>query len=224
MTEAVLSAFILGLVSAGHCAGMCGGIVAAFNLQPRVKQSIFSLQVSYNLGRIATYAALGGLAGALGGASLLLEYAFPIQTALRVLANFMLVALGLYLMGFTRLLAPIERGGYAIWRHVQPFTKFWLPADRPHRALALGMLWGFLPCGLVYSVMVTALASGGAWQGATIMFAFGLGTFPVMLFASLVLYQRRRFQHARAVRAAFGTLIMALGFLGLMHAVHPGLA
>lgn len=224
MTQSLLSAFILGLLSAGHCAGMCGGIVAAFNTQPRVTQSIFTLQASYNFGRIATYAALGGLAGALGGASLLLEHAFPIQTALRFLANLMLVALGLYLIGFTRLLSPIERGGYAIWRRVQPFTKFWLPADRPHRAVALGVLWGFLPCGLVYSVLVTALASGGAWRGMSTMLAFGFGTLPALLFASLLLRQPRRLQQVRFVRAVFGVMVASLGLLGLMHAMHNGAA
>jgi uncharacterized protein len=219
MTEGLLSALILGLVSAGHCAGMCGGIVAAFSF-PATGSQAMTTQLAFNLGRITTYAALGGIAGGLGGASLLLEHVFPIQSALRFLANLMLVALGLYLMGFTRMLAPIERGGYAIWRRVQPFTAMWLPADRPHRALALGVLWGFLPCGLVYSVMVTALASGGAARGALTMLTFGLGTLPALLFASLLLREPKRFKQVRVVRTSFGTLIMALGLLGLFHTMH----
>ena len=218
--EILLSALLLGLVSAGHCAAMCGGIVAAFTLQSPHATSLISLHFAYNLGRILTYCALGGIAGALGGATLLMEHAFPIQSALRIVTNLMLVALGFYLMGFTRLLAPIERSGYAIWRHVQPLTRSWLPADRPHRALALGALWGFLPCGLVYAMMVTALASGSAWLGALTMLTFGLGTLPALLLASLLLRQPRRLKHVRAVRAAFGALVMALGSLGLIHTMH----
>ena len=223
MMETLLSALILGLVSAGHCAAMCGGIVAAFNLQSSAQTSLFSLQLAYNTGRIATYTLLGGIAGAIGGASLLLEHAFPIQTVLRLVANLMLVALGFYLIGFTRMLEPIERGGHAIWRRIQPLTRHWLPADRPHRVFALGMLWGFLPCGLVYSVMVTALASGGMWKGSLTMLAFGLGTIPALMFASLILRRPRRFLHVPAVRAVFGAIIMALGFLGLMHAAHSAM-
>jgi uncharacterized protein len=218
--EILVSASLLGLVSAGHCAGMCGGIVAAFNLQsPRGAPSL-ATHLAYNLGRIVTYAALGALAGALGGAGLLLEHAFPVQTALRIAANFMLIALGLYLVGFTRLLAPIERIGHALWRRIQPLTRRFLPAGRPHRAFALGALWGLLPCGLVYSVMVTALASGGAERGALTMLAFGAGTLPALLFAGSVLRQPRRFMQIRAVRAAFGGLVVALGLFGIMHAVH----
>jgi uncharacterized protein len=218
--EILLSALLLGLVSAGHCAGMCGGIVAAFTLQSIPAKSLIPLHLAYNFGRILTYSALGGIAGALGGATLLIEHAFPIQSILRMAANLMLVALGFYLMGFTRFLAPIEHAGYVIWRLVQPLTRSWLPADRPHRALALGVLWGFLPCGLVYSVMVTSLASGGTRQGALTMLAFGLGTLPALLCTSLLFRQGNGLKNFRVVRAVFGTLIMALGFLGLIHAMH----
>jgi uncharacterized protein len=216
----LLSALILGLVSAGHCAGMCGGIVAAFTLQSPPAQSLISLVLAYNLGRILTYVLLGGIAGALGGATVLMEHVFPIQSALRVLANIMLLTLGLHLIGITRLVEPIERAGHTLWRCVQPLMRFWLPANRPHRAFVLGSLWGFLPCGLVYSVMVIALASGGARQGALTMLAFGVGTLPALLFTSLFFRQPRRFKHVRAIRAAFGSLIVVLGILGLMHTMH----
>lgn len=177
-----LALFLVGLLGGTHCVGMCGGIVGALSMggAPRL-----SLHLAYNAGRITSYAVAGGLVGALGGASLALAGQLPLRIALYLLANLMLIALGLYLMGLTRALAFSERLGQNLWRRIQPSTRRFLPAHSITQAFPLGLLWGWLPCGLVYSALATALTAGSASKGALLMLAFGLGTLPNLLLAGL---------------------------------------
>jgi sulfite exporter TauE/SafE len=131
----------------------------------------------------------------------------------------MLVALGLYLLGATQTLAFVEKGGQALWRRIQPFTGRFLPVRGVAQALPLGMLWGWLPCGLVYSALTTALASGSALRGAEAMLAFGLGTLPNLLLAGLLLARFRRFAQARVTRVVSGLLVLGYGVYGLMNVI-----
>ncbi|HEX5393402.1 MAG TPA: sulfite exporter TauE/SafE family protein, partial [Rhodocyclaceae bacterium] len=146
----------------------------------------------------------------------------PVQMALYVGANLMLVALGLYLVGFTRGLAPVEKGGQWLWARVQPLTKRFLPVQGVSQAFSLGLLWGFLPCGLVYSVLATALMSGSALRGAATLLAFGLGTLPNLLLAGLLLARFRRFAQSSVVRTISGMLVLGFGVFGLFNASNLG--
>lgn len=208
--------FLIGLLGGTHCIGMCGGIVGALSMGAGSKPS---LHLAYNMGRIASYAAAGAMAGALGGASLMLSDQLPIRVILFVLANLMLVALGLYLLGVTRALAFTERFGQKLWRYLQPITRRYLPARTVAQAFPLGVLWGWLPCGLVYSALVTAMSSGSALQGAGMMLAFGTGTLPNLLLAGLLAVRLKRFTAHRVVRMASGLLVLAFGLWGLLAAV-----
>jgi sulfite exporter TauE/SafE len=210
--SAYLSLLLIGLLGGTHCIGMCGGIVGALSLggPPRLV-----LHLAYNAGRIASYAAAGALAGALGGLSLTLSGQLPLRIALYVLANLMLVALGFYLMGFTRTLALIERLGQKLWRHLQPLSRRYLPARTVAQAFPLGLLWGWLPCGLVYSALATALTSGSALQGAGLMLAFGIGTLPNLLLAGLLAARLKGYAGKPAVRLAAGLLVLGFGVWGL---------
>jgi sulfite exporter TauE/SafE len=214
MDNHFLALFLVGLLGAGHCAGMCGGIVGALSLQASAGTPAFSIHLAYNLGRIASYALAGLLAGAIGqvAGSLL-----PLQHGLYLFASLMLVALGLYLLGATQSLAWVEQGGQAVWRRIQPLTKRFLPVRGMAQAFPLGLLWGWLPCGLVYSALTTALASGSAGQGALLMLAFGLGTLPNLLLAGLLLTRFRRFAQARATRVVSGLLVLGYGVYGLVN-------
>lgn len=204
--------FLVGLLGGAHCVGMCGGIVGALSMggEPR-----WSLHLAYNLGRILSYGLAGALAGLLGGASLVLSGQLPVRLVLFVLANLMLVALGFYLLGMTRSLAFIERAGQRLWSRIQPFSRRFLPARTAAQAFPLGILWGWLPCGLVYSALATALTSGSAAQGAGLMLAFGLGTLPNLLLAGLLLAQLREFVARPGVRFIAGSLVMGYGLYGL---------
>jgi sulfite exporter TauE/SafE len=217
MSMAIFGAvFLTGLLGGVHCAGMCGGIVAA--LSGQAGSSRLPLHLAYNFARVTSYAIAGALAGMVGSLGLLLDGVLPVQLALYVLANAMLIALGLYLTGVSHIASAMERLGMGLWRRLQPLTRHLLPADTLARALGLGLLWGWLPCGLVYGVLATALVSGNALDGAAIMAAFGLGTVPNLLLAGLALRRFTRRMQARPIRVAAGGLVLGFGVYGLAHA------
>ena len=211
--DSLLALFLVGLLGGTHCVGMCGGIVGALSVGGPAR---FPLHLAYNLGRILSYMLAGALVGALGSASLALAGQLPLRIALYLAANLMLIALGFYLMGVTRALAFTERVGQNLWKHIQPLTRRFLPARSVVQALPLGMLWGWLPCGLVYSALATALAAGSASQGALLMLAFGLGTLPNLLLAGLLLVRLRHLVQLAAVRLVAGLLVTAFGIWGLL--------
>jgi len=208
--------FLIGLLGGTHCVGMCGGIVSALSLGAASRPA---LHFAYNLGRIVSYAIAGAIAGGVGAVSLALSGQLPIRIVLFLLANLMLVTLGLYLMGVTRALAFSERFGQKLWRHVQPLSRRYLPARTVAQAFPVGLLWGWLPCGLVYSALVTALASGSAWHGAELMLAFGAGTLPNLLLAGLLTLRLKEYAAKAAVRLGAGLLVLAFGLHGLFVAL-----
>jgi sulfite exporter TauE/SafE len=204
---------------------MCGGIVSALSIQPSSIGHIvpirprpnWPIQLAYNFGRISSYTIAGALVGTVGSLGLLLNHLLPIQMGLYIAANLMLIMLGLYLTGMTRSLALLERSGQFIWRYLQPFTQRFLPAQSVAQAYPLGLLWGWLPCGMVYSVLVTALLSGSAVRGAGLMLAFGLGTLPNLLLAGMLLKRLRGATQDRYVRLGSGLLVLAFGVWGVFN-------
>ena len=208
--------FLIGLLGGTHCVGMCGGIVGALSLGGGSRPS---LHLAYNAGRIVSYGLAGAMAGALGGASLILSDQWPVRLVLYGLANLMLLAFGLYLMGVTRALAFVERFGQRLWRHVQPLSRRYLPARTAAQAFPLGLLWGWLPCGLVYSALITALSSGSALRGAGMMLAFGAGTLPNLLLAGLLAARLNEYAAKPVVRISAGLLVAAFGLWGLSRVV-----
>jgi len=225
-----LAVFLVGLLGGVHCAGMCGGIVSALTM-PLANASAhpvaraaptWRLHLFYNLGRMSSYTLAGGVMGGIGSAGLLLNDWLPVQMALYIAANLMLLALGLYLIGVSRALQFTERVGQRLWRRVQPLTKRFLPVRGIAQALPLGMLWGWLPCGLVYSVLALALLSGSATRGALTMLAFGLGTLPNLMLAGLLLARFRQRIQRRGVRLASGLVVLSFGAWGLANAANLG--
>lgn len=220
--------FLIGLLGGTHCVGMCGGIVSALSVSrtlqlPGQKPATqWPLQLAYNGGRITGYTLAGALAGAIGGMGLMLENIMPVQMGLYIAANLMLIGLGLYLTGLTQALSWIEGLGQKLWRRIQPLTARYLPAKSPAQAFPLGLLWGFLPCGLVYSVLAMALVSGSVWRGAGMMLTFGLGTLPNLLLAGMLLQRSREFTRKPLVRWVAGLLVLGFGIFGLFNATTLG--
>lgn len=206
-----LALFLVGLLGGTHCVGMCGGIVGALSMGAPAR---WSIHLAYNTGRILSYAAAGAIAGLLGAASFGLEGQVPIRLILYFLANLMLVALGLYLLGVTRALAFTEQAGQHLWRLIQPLSKRFLPARSVGQAFPLGLLWGWLPCGLVYSALASALTAGSPPRGALMMLAFGLGTLPNLLLAGIVLARLNEFVRRPVVRIFSGVLVLGFGLYG----------
>lgn len=218
MSSSYIAIFLLGLLGGTHCVGMCGGIVSALTVQlPKAKPALH-LQLAYNAGRIASYAIAGAIMGGIGSMGLLLNGVLPMQMAMYVLANALLVAMGLYLLGFSHIAAIMERVGRRLWRHLQPHTRRFLPVRSVTQAFPLGMLWGWLPCGLIYSALSVALMSGSAARGALTTLAFGLGTLPNLLLAGMLLVRFRGFVQKQAVRVSSGMLVLGFGVFGLANA------
>lgn len=215
-----LAVFLIGLLGGAHCIGMCGGIVAALSAPGQARNWV--CQLAYNLGRISSYTLTGCVVGLVGSATLLFNQVLPVQMALYVLANLLLLAMGVYLMGETRALAFVERAGHRIWRRIQPLSAGLVPVRHWRQALPVGFLWGFLPCGMTYSVLSLALVSGSALRGAGLMLAFGLGTLPNLLLAGLLLSRYRNLVHSRSFRILAGLTVMAFGIYGLIRAPQLG--
>jgi sulfite exporter TauE/SafE len=242
----LLPVFLVGLAGSVHCVGMCGGIVGALSAasrpkprphpviaialasptttaaaaQPVALAERLARVLAYNGGRIGSYMLAGALAGGVAGGAQSLARMAGVQIGFYWLANLMLVALGLYLMDAWRGLARLEAAGQVVWRRVQPLLKPLLPMDSAAKALALGGLWGWLPCGMVYSVLLTAMLSGSAASGAAVMLAFGLGTLPMLLSLGLLGARLRGALQRRAVRVGCGLLVLAFGLLGLLRAAN----
>lgn len=211
----LLTALLAGLLGGVHCVGMCGGIVAAFSFRADGTHPPFRLHLSYNLGRIFSYMIFGALAGALG-ASLKLADFLPVQTLLYILAQGVMILLGLYLAGLNHWVLVFERAGGALWGRIKPLFQKLLPVRTSPQALLAGMAWGWLPCGLVYSVLVSALAAGSASSGAALMLAFGLGTLPNLLGMGLFARQLQPFMQQQWVRRSAGLTVAGLGAWGLL--------
>lgn len=232
--SSLLPLLLVGLAGSVHCIGMCGGIVGALSIggaaarpvrpviaiavaRPQAQGNLLRV-LAYNGGRIGSYMLAGGLAGGLAGAGML--RLASLQVAGYWLANLMLVALGLYLMDAWRGLARLEAAGNLLWRHLRPLLKPLLPMDTPLKALAVGGLWGWVPCGMVYSALLTAMMQGSAIGGAAAMAAFGLGTLPTLLGIGLLGARLRQQLQRRPVRIAGGLLVLGFGLLGLLRAAH----
>lgn len=217
----LLAVFLVGLLGGTHCAGMCGGVVAVLSGQLRPGVPALPFHFAYSAGRIASYTAAGAIAGALGASGARIFHdILPIQTGLFVLANVMLIALGAYLAGFGRFVMRLEAAGGWVWRHVEPYSRRWIPVRHWRQALSLGVVWGWLPCGMVYSVLITALATGSAARGALTMAAFGLGTLPNLLAMGLFAMQVKAMLQRPWVRRTAGTLTASYGVWGLAHVLH----
>ena len=205
----LVSALILGLLGGGHCLGMCGGLMGALTLAipPEQRARRFRLLLAYNLGRILSYTLAGLLIGLAGWA----VASSPAAMVLRVIAALLLIAMGLYLAGWWSGLTRIEGLGRYLWRYLQPFASRLMPVSSLPRALLLGAIWGWLPCGLVYSTLLWAASQGSTLDSALLMLAFGLGTWPVLLATGMAAERLTALLRRRGVRMAGGLLVILFG-------------
>ena len=195
------TAWAMGFLGSTHCVGMCGGISAALSFalpaDSRKGLRLFGYQLAYNTGRIGTYTLLGALLGSLGSA-LLGHWAMTLWP--RLVAAAVMIVLGLYLAGWWRGLQRLERFGGGVWKYLQPLSKHLLPVNNPLKAIVAGAIWGFLPCGLVYSGLGLALTAAHTGTSALVMLAFGLGTLPTLLVTGSLAAGLRRFMQAPQTR------------------------
>lgn len=196
---------------------MCGGISTALSLSTRTGEGfhlrLVSTTLLYNTGRILSYAMIGCLAGALGAilTSIWMDFLF----VLRTLAAIMLILAGIYLTGLWNGLASIERAGAAIWRKISPLGTRLKRRQSPLNTLFLGMIWGWLPCGLVYSALTYSATQANVFQSGLIMLFFGLGTLPSMVTTGLLANSLQSLKNKRYVYLLSGAILIIFGIMSL---------
>ncbi|MEZ0232481.1 MAG: sulfite exporter TauE/SafE family protein [Methylophilaceae bacterium] len=211
----LFSAFLVGLLGGGHCVGMCGGIVGAVTMTLPHSKPKLGFVLSYNTGRIVSYGLAGLLAGFLGASGLFLNHVLPVQKILYGLASGMLVLLGLYLAGIWHGVTYLERIGVALWVRLQPYSKRFLPVQTLSQGFLVGAIWGWLPCGLVYSVLIAAIATGNALDGGLLMLVFGVGTLPTLLAMGMAAVKLKKVLQNIWLRRLSGLIVLYFGVAGL---------
>jgi len=209
-------AFTVGFLGSTHCMPMCGGIVGILSQQGDSKPKNLSNSLAYNTGRILSYSFIGLLAGLIGQLTLSPIGTESLIIISRLLTSVFMLSFGFYLLGWLNFLSHLERAGQGIWKRVSPLSRKVLPIRNKRSAFILGLIWGWLPCGLVYSALAWSLASANPVNGALIMLCFGLGTLPMLLsmgVASEKLLARRR---SATVRRIAGGLIIAFALINLL--------
>jgi sulfite exporter TauE/SafE len=213
MEALAAAAFVAGLLGGVHCAGMCGGIVGG--LSAAAQGPMLARQLAFNAGRIASYAIAGALAGALGSLGQYAGTVLHAQAAMFAAANLLLLMLGLYVGGWGHGITRLEGAGRIVWRRVEPFARRCYPIDSTPQALAAGVAWGWVPCGLVYTMLALALASASSLHGAAVMVAFGLGTLPNLLAAGFAAQRVLALRRLPWVRRGAGAMLVLLALAGL---------
>lgn len=220
------AAIIAGLAGSAHCFAMCGGLAGALGMRARARAAgahgAFGQVLAYQAGRLSGYTIAGALFG-LFGAGLQAIIDLPrLAVMLRVASGALLVLIALRVLFAWNTLAWLDALGVRFWRRLQPVAQHAARAQGAGHALALGLLWGWLPCGLVYSMLAFAALSGSAWSGALILLAFGIGTLPSMLTSTLLASQLHRWLSRRWPRLVGGALLLAFGLWLAGAAIHAG--
>ncbi|AEY01804.1 integral membrane protein [Oceanimonas sp. GK1] len=215
-----VAALMIGFLGAGHCIAMCGGVAAAFSMAipPTQRRWQWLYLLSYNAGRIISYALAGALVGGVFAGLADISLGKQGLLWLRLLAGIMMVLLGLYLARWWSGLLALERLGNGLWRHIKPLAGRFVPFRHPLAALPFGMIWGWLPCGLVYSALTWSAVSGGAASGALVMALFGLGTLPTLLALGGLAGSLRHWLNHPGFRRLSGILLIFYGLFSFYQA------
>ena len=214
---AIIAALLAGFFGSTHCVGMCGAIVVLFEgpSSPDARFNIWLRRFLYNVGRLFFYMLLGTVAGISGA---VVTKTFGISQGLlvlRLLAALLVVAVGLNLLFDWRLTRFLEAAGARLWPKFSGLAKHVLPVNSAGRAIFAGFIWGALPCGLVYSAVAIAATSGSPISGASIMFAFWLGTLPTLLAVGATAQHLSRWKSRKAFRRVAGIIVILIGLAAL---------
>lgn len=205
----VATAFVTGLLGSAHCFGMCAGISGLFAINVNVASMKAQVPkaIAYNAGRVVSYAVLGVAVAMIGKTMVsgIPDIAAPVRFASGVL----IILVGLQLAFGWRLLSPLENAGARLWNRIAPAAKGLVPVETTTQALGLGLIWGWLPCGLVYSVLLLAATTADPFGGGLVMVAFGLGTMPAMIATGLSASKLAQFLSGKRLGA--GLLIIVIG-------------
>ena len=225
----LISAWLVGALGGVHCLAMCGGFIAATAARDARRhveaapllpmRTLASRQLVYHAGRLATYALLGAAFGGGGAAALDAALLLPVQRTLYVAANAVLLLLALSVASGRPVVPALERAGAKAFALLLPRLRPLLARGGYGARLTLGLVWGLVPCALVYSVLPIALFAGGTWQGAAVMLAFGAGTLPNVAAAGLLIHRAQGLGDRVAVRYGAAAVIAAFAVIGAYRAL-----
>jgi len=228
LSLSIFNAFIVGLFSTIHCLGMCGGIIGTLTMSlPEQARNnalrLFTFTSVFNFGRIVSYTLAGAIAGAFG--QTVMEIISPryAHIILQVFATLIMVGIGIHLAGWFPHFNLIEKIGTPLWKKLEPLAHKLLPVQRPAQAFMFGLIWGWLPCGLVYAALIWSTSSGDAIHGALFMLAFGAGTLLPVMTAGMLTGWMVKISHTPYIRPVVGSLIIILALLSLMVTLQQGI-
>lgn len=222
----------MGLFSSMHCIGMCGSIIGTLtlSLSPDIRNKktlLFPYVLNYNLGRITSYTIAGGLVGIIGVLMIMPFGEIHGHRILQLLSALVMMSAGLYIAGWFPRFAYIEKMGVRFWKKIEPFGRKLIPVKTHTQAYLFGMVWGWLPCGLVYSALTLAATAGDVAKSALLMLAFGAGTLPAVMGVGIMtniltrLSRTQRFKQLIGLFMIVLALLAALPWLNPMAFIHP---
>jgi uncharacterized protein len=216
------AAFLAGISGGAHCAAMCGPLIgiACGPCRRGLERNWLGQTLAYNAGRIGTYVMAGMVTGSLGAAGLALRGTPMTQHGLLLVMSLSLILMAAYVAGLTPFVRTVERAGAVAWRHIGPRARRFLPVTTPGRAFGLGLVFGWLPCGMVYVTLIAALATADPFRGGLIMAAFGLGTLPNVLAIAAWFKYIAAAAKGRLARMLIAAVIAAMGISGFLKAGH----
>lgn len=207
---------------------MCGGMVGAMtmSLEPSIRQRplyLATFTFAYNIGRIASYTLMGLLLGLFS--QVIRDALMPDNglVIMRTISSLLIIAMGFYIAGWFPQFSRIEKIGAPMWRFLQPIGVKLLPVRNIWQAFLFGGIWGWLPCGLVYYVLLISPANDGALNSAIFMFSFGLGTLVPMMFAGFLVGKFARLKKSYNIRVVSGILLITMGLVGIFLSLNPEL-
>jgi sulfite exporter TauE/SafE len=225
-TSSYLVAFIMGLFSSMHCIGMCGSIIGTLtlSLSPEIrnnKKRLLPFVFNYNFGRITSYAIAGALVGVIE--ALLTAHLGQTQghRILQILSAVIMGSAGLYIAGWFPRFAYIEKAGVMLWKTIEPYGRKLIPVKNRTHAYLFGMVWGWMPCGLVYSALALSATAGDASKSAMTMLAFGLGTLPAVIGVGVMTQLLTRLSRIQRFKQAIGLFMIILALFSALPWLNP---
>jgi sulfite exporter TauE/SafE len=225
-TSSYLVAFMMGLFSSLHCIGMCGSIIGTLtlSLSPEIrnnKMRLLPYVFNYNFGRVVSYTLAGGLAGVIGVLMIMPFGEIHGHRLLQLLSALVMMSAGLYIAGWFPRFAYIEKIGRNFWKKIEPFGRKLIPVKTHTQAYLFGMVWGWLPCGLVYTALAISATAGDVAKSALTMFAFGLGTLPAVMGMGIMTSILTRLSRTPRFKQVIGLFMIALALLAAMPWLNP---
>jgi len=216
----------MGLFSAFHCLGMCGSIIGSLTLSLKReirenKRLLLPFVASYNTGRVLSYSMAGMLAGF---AENVLTIPFGEghgHRILQILSAIVMLGAGLHIGGWFPRFAYIEKFGNVVWRRIEPYGRRLVPVETLPRAFVFGMVWGWLPCGLVYTALALAATTGDVFRSTFTMLAFGLGTMPAVMGVGIMTSWMVKLSNMKRFRELTGIVLILLALMATFPGLNP---